>query len=359
MSQKTEYKILGLMSGTSLDGLDMAYCHFFKEDHNWQYQLIKATSVPYAASQQAKLKNSIHIPADDLLHLDIVFGEWLGEQAKAFIDQHQLEVDYIASHGHTVFHQPERQLTYQIGHGQALVQAAGIPVICDFRTADVLLGGQGAPLVPIGDQTLFAAYDYCLNLGGISNISLDLHGKRIAYDIGPANMLLNYLANKIGLDFDRSGRIAKDGRTDQPLLAQLRALDYYQQPFPKSLGFEWFSAYIMPIFEQSALSIPDQLSTATEHIAEILANDILHFNPKDAQLLVTGGGALNEHLMTILQAKVHPFVKVIIPEQSIIEYKEAIIFGLMGVKKLCDEVNCLASVTGASRDVVGGQVFYP
>ncbi len=359
MSHKTEYKTLGLMSGTSLDGLDLAFCHFYKENQDWQYQLIKARSISYSTSQQAKLKNSTNIPADDLLHLDVLFGEWLGEQAKAFVEEYQLEVDYIASHGHTVFHQPERRLTYQIGHGQALAQAAGIPTICDFRTADVLLGGQGAPLVPIGDQTLFSSYDYCLNLGGISNISLDLHGKRIAYDIGPANMLLNYLAKKIGLDFDRGGRIAKDGLTDQNLLTQLRSLDYYQQAFPKSLGYEWFVERIVPIFKASPLSVPDQLSTATEHIAEVLAKDILHFNPENAQLLVTGGGALNEHLMMLLKAKLHPFVEVVIPEKSIIEYKEAIIFGLMGVKKIVNEVNCLASVTGASRNSVGGRIFYP
>ncbi|MEM6380935.1 MAG: anhydro-N-acetylmuramic acid kinase, partial [Bacteroidota bacterium] len=325
----------------------------------WQYQLLLAKSLSYSTAQQTKLKNSTEIPADDLLSLDISFGEWLGQQARAFIDEHQLEVDYIASHGHTVFHQPERRMTYQIGHGQMLAQTADVPVVCDFRTADVLLGGQGAPLVPIGDQTLFSEYDFCLNLGGISNVSLDLHGKRIAYDIGPANMLLNYLSKKIGLAFDRGGRIAKEGTTDQNLLAQLRTLAYYQQPFPKSLGYEWFVAEIVPIFEVSALSIQDQLSTATEHIAEILAQDILHFNPKDAQLLVTGGGALNEHLMMLLQAKVHPYVKIVIPEKSIIEYKEAIIFGLMGAKRLSGEVNCLASVTGASQDVIGGRVFYP
>lgn len=359
MSNRTEYKILGLMSGTSLDGLDLAFCHFYKKDDNWQYSLLAAKSIHYSAEQQAKLKNSPHIPADDLLSMDISYGEWLGQQARAFIEEQQLEVDYIASHGHTVFHQPERRLTYQIGHGQMLAQAANLPVVCDFRTADVLLGGQGAPLVPIGDQILFNAYDYCLNLGGISNISLDSHGKRIAYDIGPANMLLNYLAKQIGLEFDHSGRIAKEGNNDTKLLAQLRALDYYQQPFPKSLGYEWFVEKVRPIFEQSTLSVQDQLSTATEHIAEILAKDILHFNPKQAQLLVTGGGALNEHLMTLLQAKVHPYVQLVIPEKSIIEYKEAIIFGLMGAKKLCGEVNCLASVTGASRDVVGGSVFYP
>lgn len=354
-----EFKIVGLMSGTSLDGLDMAYCHFIKTGKKWAFKLIAKKSVPYSEEQVEKLKHSVAIPADDLLHLDILYGQWLGEQVDTFVQEENLQPAYIASHGHTVFHQPERRLTYQIGDGQELANVSGFPVVCDFRRADVLLGGQGAPLVPIGDQALFGEYDFCLNLGGISNVSVEIHGKRIAYDISPVNMLLNRLAGKLNLPFDRGGRLAAGGHLDVSLLQKLNDLAYYKLDFPKSLGFEWFTAQVLPIIEQNKSSIQDQLHTATVHIAQVIAQEVLRFNPTNASILMTGGGVYNDFLIQHLRALLHPFVEVVVPHESLIEYKEAIVFGFMGALRLAEEVNCLSTVTGATKDSSAGKVFYP
>lgn len=354
-----EFKILGLMSGTSLDGLDMAYCHFTKLEGKWNYKLIAQKSVPYTEEQTQKLKNSVQLPAADLLHLDILYGQWLGEQVATFVKEENLLPAYVASHGHTVFHQPERRLTYQIGDGQELANVSGLPVICDFRRTDVLLGGQGAPLVPIGDQELFGDYDFCLNLGGIANISLEIHGKRIAYDVGPANMLLNELARKLNLPYDKGGRLAQGGQLDVELLQTMNNLAYYRQEFPKSLGYEWFVQEMQPVLAQNQSSIQDQLHTATVHIGQIITQEILYFNPSKNKLLVTGGGAYNDFLIQHLQASLHPFVEVVVPNPVLIEYKEAIVFALMGALRLVEEVNCLQTVTGASKDSCAGRIFYP
>ncbi|HKK74023.1 MAG TPA: anhydro-N-acetylmuramic acid kinase, partial [Saprospiraceae bacterium] len=270
-----KYKIIGLMSGTSLDGLDLAYCHFTKVRDRWQYKLVAQKSIAYSLAQSQKLKNSVQLAADDLLHLDILFGQWLGQQIALFVEEQHLEPDYVASHGHTVFHQPERRLTYQMGNGQELANVSGLPVICDFRSKDVLLGGQGAPLVPVGDQELFSEYTFCLNLGGIANMSFALHGQRIAYDVCPANMLLNEGAGQLNLPYDKGGRIARDGKMDHATLAKLNALPYYQKEFPKSLGYEWFVAEMLPIIEKSQLDPADLLRTGVEHIAQRIAHDVL------------------------------------------------------------------------------------
>jgi len=354
-----KYKIIGLMSGTSLDGLDLAYCHFTKVRDRWQYKLVAQKSIAYSLAQSQKLKNSVQLAADDLLHLDILFGQWLGQQIALFVEEQHLEPDYVASHGHTVFHQPERRLTYQMGNGQELDNVSGLPVICDFRSKDVLLGGQGAPLVPVGDQELFSEYTFCLNLGGIANMSFALHGQRIAYDVCPANMLLNEGAGQLNLPYDKGGRIARDGKMDHATLAKLNALPYYQKEFPKSLGYEWFVAEMLPIIEKSQLDPADLLRTGVEHIAQRIAHDVLQFHPSEARMLVTGGGAYNDFLIQQLKVLLHQTVEVIVPQQHLIEYKEAIVFALMGALRLNGEMNCLKTVTGAQKDSSSGRIFYP
>lgn len=354
-----KYKIIGLMSGTSLDGLDLAYCHFTKVNGRWQYKLVAQKSVEYRPEQREKLKQSVHLPADDLLYLDLLFGEWLGSQVKIFTEEEKLEPEYVASHGHTVFHQPERRLTWQMGHGQEIANVSGLPVVCDFRTSDVLLGGQGAPLVPIGDQALFDEYTFCLNLGGIANLSFDLHGQRIAYDICPVNMLLNEAARQLHLPYDKGGRIARGGTLNKKVLAELNALTYYQEEFPKSLSYEWFMAKVMPIIEDNKLVPADLLRTGVEHIAQRIIQDVLQFHPTGARMLVTGGGAYNDFLIQQIRVGLHQWVEVIVPDDHLVEYKEAIVFALMGALRLNEEINCLRTVTGARKDSSAGRIFYP
>lgn len=341
---------IGLMSGTSLDGLDICLAEFEKKDR-WHFQILKAETLPYPTDWENKLKNSIHLPAADLLELHSEYGFYLGQKAKAFIEKHQLEnIDLIASHGHTVFHQPQRQFTLQIGDGRAITIETNIPVVYDFRSQDVLMKGNGAPLVPIGDELLFPQYDTCLNLGGFSNISLHSQGKRIAFDICPVNIILNHLAQQMNKDFDENGELAKKGEINEVLLNQLNSLDFYQQQHPKSLGAEWCYQYVFPILE--GIPLLGALATFTEHIAQQIAEVINENNIKN--ILITGGGAYNTFLIEKLKERTK--AEIIIPEKEIIEYKEALIFAFMGVLRMNNEINVLSSATGSIDDHSSGVI---
>ena len=352
---KNEWNGIGVMSGTSLDGIDLAWCRFEKgDDGKWSYRIEKATNVPYSDAFKTRLASAPYLSALEYVKLnnDVaeVFAEainrWLGDGPKP---------DFIASHGHTVFHQPNTGLTTQIGNGAVLAARTNILTICDFRTKDVALGGQGAPLVPIGDELLFGEYDACLNLGGFSNISYRSGSKRIAYDISPCNMALNVLANRAGLPYDKDGQLAKEGAIIPDLLQKLNLLDYYQQKPPKSLGKEWYDEVFSPVLDSflSDYSISDLSRTVVEHIAlQIIANV-----PETARtILVTGGGAHHTFLIQQIQHQ-RDTLKVIVPDDLIVNYKEALIFAFLGLLRLEGENNCLRSVTGAQEDCCGGCVY--
>ncbi|WP_082832605.1 anhydro-N-acetylmuramic acid kinase [Aquimarina aggregata] len=359
MKNSKTYKVIGLMSGTSLDGLDIAYCHFKKENTIWHYSIEKAISIEYTKEFKEKLKSTVHLEASALLAFNNEYGIWLGRQVDNFITTHNLSVDFIASHGHTVFHQPEIGLTYQIGSGQHLANSSGQKVICDFRVNDVSYKGQGAPLVPIGDLHLFNEYDFCLNLGGISNVSFSNNHKRIAYDISPVNMLLNYICSKINLEYDKGGQLAKTGQINVLLLERLNTLEYYDLKAPKSLGYEWFTQKVIPIIDNPSDTIENLLHTAVHHIATQITNDIKKTKKNSSKVLVTGGGAKNDFLIEVLTQKLKPFATVIIPEDKIIDFKEALIFAFMGVLRERKEINCLQSVTGATKDSSSGVIYEP
>lgn len=348
------------MSGTSLDGLDLCYCHITHKKGQWSFEILHSKSIRYSDAMQTELKDSIYLKAEDLLQFHHTYGTWLGQQASAFIKEKNLEVDYIASHGHTTHHRPENGLTFQIGSGQHLANTSGCPVICDFRTNDVALGGQGAPLVPIGDRLFFGSYDFCLNLGGISNISMEQKGQRIAYDIGLANMLLNHITRKIDLDYDDEGRLARSGHINTRVLGQLNDLQYYLLPPPKSIGYEWFVDEVVPIIEASNDTVENLLHTSIHHICEKIAQQVrLNSTKKKSTLLVTGGGALNHFLIEVLQEKLGTGTEVIVPERELIEFKEALVFALMGALRAEQEINVLKSVTGAQRDSSSGVIYLP
>ncbi|AXT55960.1 anhydro-N-acetylmuramic acid kinase [Aquimarina sp. AD1] len=353
------YKVIGLMSGTSLDGLDIAYCHIKKHEGSWTFSIVNTENIAYSEDFKNKLKNTVDLPSTDLLAFHNTYGTWLGKQVAKFINKNSIAVDFISSHGHTVFHQPEIGLTYQIGSGQHIANTSNLKVIYDFRTNDVALGGQGAPLVPIGDRLLFNKYDFCLNLGGISNISFDLDEKRIAYDISPANMLLNLICNSIDLEYDDGGKIARTGELIEELYNTLNDLSYYKDPYPKSLGYEWFLDKIVPIIEKSNEPVENLLYTSVHHITEQITNAIKNTGKKKSSILVTGGGAKNDFLIETLKQKLQNYTTVIIPEENVIDYKEALIFAFMGVLRELNEVNCLQSVTGAKKDSSSGIICYP
>ena len=340
---------IGLMSGTSLDGLDICLAEFEKTENRWRFRIVEAQTIPYSEKWESNLKNSIHLSAEDLLELNSDYGFYLGEKVNDFIQNKKISgIDLISSHGHTVFHQPQRKFTQQIGDGRALKLQTSIPVIYDFRTQDVLMGGNGAPLVPIGDELLFSDYDACLNLGGFSNISFKKSNKRIAFDICPVNIVLNKISQDLGKKFDENGDLARRGNIDSNLLEKLNNQDFYQQQHPKSLGIEFCNENIFPLLE-NADSLT-ALATFTEHSA-VQISKIFNDNQLK-KVLSTGGGTYNTFLIEKIKSKTS--AEIIIPEKTIIDFKEALIFAFMGVLRMNNEINVLSSATGSSNDHSSG-----
>lgn len=357
MTQKAiQYRVLGLMSGTSLDGLDLALCDF-EYDGNWSFKIIAGETFHYSEKWTKKLKKAHKKSDEKLSDLNQQYGEFLADACLDFLNKYPNQVDLIASHGHTVFHQPDKQMTLQIGDGEIIAQRTGITTVYDFRSADLALGGQGAPLVPVGDHLLFHEYDCCLNLGGFANISFQSKGKRIAFDICPVNFVLNRLVKPMGKTFDEGGKIAASGKVNKSFLAQLNDIPFYQKAFPKSLGREWVKSELKPYIKAAKkLDTPDLLSTFCEHIAIQIAK-VIPSNKKS--LLITGGGALNTYLLSRIQHHVSEGVEIVVPDQEVVDFKEALLFAFLGVLRFRDEVNVYASVTGAPHDHSSGKVAIP
>jgi anhydro-N-acetylmuramic acid kinase len=436
--------ILGLMSGTSLDGLDMAACKFWVENKQWKYEIIKAETYQYNFQEKEILKNAINLSGAELISLHHQYGNLIGQKVNEFCQQHHIKPDYIASHGHTIFHQPNNQsnfftnqenpsstnqnskspiqnsqftiqnskspiqnsqftiqnskspiqnpqhpihnsqftihnskslihnstftihnskspihnsqftgFTFQLGHGADISAQTGIKTICDFRTTDVAYGGQGAPLVPIGDELLFSAFDYCLNLGGISNISFNENGIRKAFDIGICNIALNHLVQEINLKYDKDGLIAQSGKTNESLLNQLINAAKINHLNQHSLGFEWYKNFMEPLLRLSEASIPDKLST----VCEFIALQIAHTINTNGKILITGGGAKNKFLIECIKHKVNN--QIVIPDEQLTDFKEALIFAFLGMLRVNESVNALCQVTGASKDTSGGCIYLP
>lgn len=348
------YNVIGIMSGTSLDGVDLAYCNFSVQNVQWNYKILETQSITYPDSWKEKLSGGFNLNSAQLKKLSNSYGEYLGNLALEFIQNNSLNADFIASHGHTIFHKPEQGITLQIGDGQALAKTCQTPVVCDFRSLDVQLGGQGAPLVPIGDQLLFGNFDYCLNLGGFANISFEESQKRIAFDICGVNIVINLLCERIGKSYDHNGELAARGEIIPDLLDQLNCMSYYQQKPPKSLGREWVEAQILPLLSDNSFKTEDLLRTYYEHIVQQITSSISLNN--SYSVLVTGGGAHNIFIMDLLKKSGLNFHKA---SNELIDFKEALIFAFLGVLRMRNEVNCLSSVTGASRDCSGGRIVYP
>lgn len=351
---KTEYSVIGVMSGTSLDGIDLAFVKLWK-DKTWHFNIVCRRTFPYDDRWHKILRNLIYSSLEDIISIDTLYTEFLANVIGTFIKTQKIgRIDAICSHGHTALHNPKQNITYQIGNLPKISSILQNTVVCNFRIQDVRYGGQGAPLVPIGDKLLFSKYNYCLNLGGFANISMDDNtGKRIAFDVCPVNIVFNYYALQLGLNFDENGEIAASGNINLGLLNALNTLKFYSVSYPKSLGLEWVEAEIYPLIDAYKIEIPDILRTFCEHVAMQIANVIEIGSGKT--LFITGGGTYNGFLIKRLKSLTN--IKIIIPDKDIIEYKEAIIFALLGVLKLRNEVNCLMSVTGASRNHSSGTVY--
>ena len=351
-----QYDVIGLMSGTSLDGLDIAHCRFYTTANSWKYEIVQAETIAYSAEWKQKLINAETLNALDFQQLHIDYGFYLGQRVADFIIKYNSKIDFVSSHGHTIFHQPEKRLTVQIGSGSCIASKCKHTVVNDFRALDVALAGQGAPLVPIGDRLLFSEFDFCLNLGGFANVSYEHLGRRIAYDICPVNIVMNALCEKSGKSFDENGAMAREGMVSHYLLNELNQLGFYKVApnSPKSLGKEWVINSINPILDLYEVTECDALRTFCEHIAFQVAKS-LNDKPK-SKLLVTGGGTYNTFLMECIRQQVKH--EVIIPDSKTIEFKEALIFAFLGVLRVRNEINCLRSVTGAFADSSSGAVHY-
>lgn len=362
------------MSGTSLDGVDLAYCYFSKDDSGWKFEIRNAETISYSKEWKEKLSSLHTKDAATFTKTNAAYGYFLGTLVKEFVEKNKMAVDFVSSHGHTIFHQPQNKFTSQIGDGAALSAACGLPVVCDFRTTDVALGGQGAPLVPIGDQLLFKDYDFYLNLGGIANITsqfatalknsspLGRSGGVIAFDVAPCNIVLNMLASQLGKEFDEAGQFARQGNVNDSLLNQLNGLPYYNpdKSGPKSLGREDVERDFVSLINTSNISVEDKLRTFCENVAMQVSKVITSYSQLptlDSRLLITGGGTFNTFLVS--RIKELSKAEIIIPDKKIIQYKEALIFAFLGVLRWRGVVNCLKSVTGASKDSTGGAIYLP
>jgi anhydro-N-acetylmuramic acid kinase len=343
--------ILGIMSGTSLDGLDLTICSFWESGKKWIYRIHTAETIPYTGEWIRKFNSAPHLSGIELLNLHQEYGQFIADNARNFIQTSGLTVDLISSHGHTVFHQPEAGFTMQAGDPQVIATTTGITTAGDFRKLDVLLGGQGAPLVPVGDEYLFGEYDFCLNLGGFANISYQPDEKRFARDVCPVNIVLNYLAAELDLPFDRDGSAGRSGNVSETMLKRLNSIDYYHTAGPGSLGREWVEYEFMPVIREFNLPVTDILRTMYEHIAFQIARQIR----RGAKVLVTGGGTYN--LFLIEKIREISRGNIIIPSTDLIEYKEALIFAFLGMLRLHERINCFASVTGATRDSCCGVIY--
>jgi anhydro-N-acetylmuramic acid kinase len=359
------YKVIGLMSGSSLDGLDIAYVHLQEIGGKWSYEIVKADCYGYSEEWVSRLTNAIKLNARDYLLLHTAYGQYIGELVNRFIADNGLEyqVQLIASHGHTTFHLPGQKMTGQLGDGAAIAAATGINTVTDLRAMDIALGGQGAPIVPIGEKLLLGDYDFFLNLGGIANISLNHPTQYIAFDICPANRVLNLLAAQAGKAYDEGGKLAASGNVDEGLLNKLNALSYYGEHYPKSLANDFGTDEVHPIVASAMLNTNDALRTYVEHIAVQIKNAVEQLLPltkhgEGLKLLATGGGALNGFMVQRLQEILQPLnVTIIIPGEDIVQYKEALIMALIGVLRLREKSNVLASVTGAARSSIGGAMW--
>lgn len=348
------YSVVGIMSGTSLDGLDLALCKFWQINENWHYEIKNAVTVKYPDEWIQNLSSAHHLNQTELANLHKAFGEFLTMEVSRFLS-HNEKPDLIASHGHTIIHEPEKGITFQLGDGHVIAKKTGVPVIWDFRSGDVSLGGQGAPLVPVGDKLLFGEYKFCLNLGGFSNVSFDRNDIRIAFDICPVNFVLNRIARELGFDYDKNGEIAATGNMNEALFVRLNELPFYHLASPKSLGREWVEKNFNPVLADFNIPLNDKLRTVCEHISHQLAAALDNY-PME-KILVTGGGAYNKFLIELFRQKTRH--QIVIADSKLVNFKEAMIFAFLGLLRNLNITNCYASVTGASSDSCAGVISYP
>lgn len=360
------YRVIGIMSGSSLDGLDIAFVQFEETGGKWSWHIEAADCKPYPEAWRTRLAGATELSAREYMLLHSEYGHYIGREVRRFMEENELSyrVSLIASHGHTTFHMPPH-MTGQIGCGAAIAAETGLPVVTDLRALDVALGGQGAPIVPMGEKLLFPGERFLVNIGGIANLSVATPGGYVAFDTSPANRLLNLLVAPLGLEYDEDGRIAASGQIDHGVLQQLKSLPYHGETYPKSLPNQFGTDLVMPILSKSGSGRADALRTAVEYIAWAVSSGVTAVIaqtglpvPDGSRLLVTGGGALNSFLVSRIDALLQPMgLSAVAADPVTAMYKEALIMGLLGVLRWREESTTLSTVTGATRDSIGGALW--
>ena len=349
------YLVIGVMSGSSLDGLDLAACRFEPKENTWDFSIKATDFLPYEEKHRRDLSQLGNASGIELIKAHADYGTWTGEQVKLFIEKHRLNPDLIASHGHTIFHEPSQGFSFQLGSAAHIAAACGLPCASDFRNTDMAHGGQGAPLAPVSDFDLFPEYDVCVNLGGIANISYtDEDGQRLGYDITVCNLILNHLSIAFGEAYDKDGLFGKGGNLDSSLLLDLESIDYYKHRGAKSIDKVWFYNHILPHFSKASSSIEDQMHTAYIHIAKMIATHIEKAG-QTSKVLLSGGGAKNKYLVQLIQENTS--TKICIPSDEIIDFKESLLMAYVGLLRLLEKTNSVSSVTGASEASSGGGIY--
>ncbi len=356
------YNVIGLMSGSSLDGLDICFAQIEETRGKWTAQILNADCYAYEENWTQKLQHARQLSVPDFLKLHTEYGRYTGELVHRFIAANELQhkVHFVASHGHTILHEPDAHTSFQLGDGASIAAVLGLPVINDLRALDVALGGQGAPIVPIGDKLLFGDYDLLLNIGGIANISIRKEDNQyIGFDICVANQALNFLAQKMGKAYDEGGTIASSGKVLEEELAKLFNNDFLEKTAPKSLSNEGAMDMVKAFVDNEEYGLADRMNTIVQFIAEQICRSIIQNLPIEnlahRKLLATGGGAFNSYLMQVLSNKLATLdIELTIPEAQIVSYKEALVMALIGTLRWREETNTIASQTGASKDSVGG-----
>jgi len=352
---KNNYTVLGIMSGTSLDGIDLCIADFQINKH-WNYKILNTTTIPYSSIWTEKLTTAENISGRALSKLDVQYGQLLGKEARKFIKSSKKKIDLISSHGHTVFHEPHHNYSKQIGHGAYIAAESGITTVSDIRSSDMAYGGQGAPVVPFGDINLFPEYEAWLNVGGIANICIKKDNDVIAFDIAAANMILNHICKKyLNTDYDHHGENAFKGKVNTMLLHRLNKFEYYSKLAPKSLGKEDIDKHIIPIIQQAGLSAEDLLSTYNQHLYEKIIQVTELYQITNNNILISGGGAYNKYLIELLRKR----LQIKLPDKTTIEFKEALIFAFLGLNRFMGNINIINSVTGASHPTIAGAIFEP
>ena len=342
------------MSGSSLDGVDLCLISF-KKDQSWDFKVIKYVQLSLSEELRKRLKNSENLNAREIHELDIDYGFWLGNQIKTFL-ANDSGVKVIGIHGHTVFHDPKKNLSIQIGNGEVISHVTGLPTVDTFRIKDILHGGQGAPLVPIGDCLLFPDFQAWVNLGGIANITVKKEKGIMAWDIAPCNQVLNFLAGKLGHEYDKNGTIAASGHLLDEWLNELEKPAFFHQTPPKSLDNQWVKQHLITDLPTNT---PDALHTYCFFLSKQIHQAVKRFSSPSTKILFTGGGANNLFLIDQIKKQLSPSFQVIVPDKIIIDYKEAIIFGFLGLLRFLNQRNVLGEATGSNSDTISGVLHIP